>query len=91
MCTFVLKADGRRLTGSISQGPAAAATSVATTLIQAIEITDGALDGERISFKGSAAGNTIAFSGIVHGDTISFTRKLLNGSSGLNGIYGARG
>jgi ribonuclease BN (tRNA processing enzyme) len=90
--TFVLKADGNKLSGAVSQGRSDPATSMMTSLVQAVEITEGALDGNRLSFKVNApTGNAIAFSGVVNGDTITFTREVVSGSSGLNGIFGAKG
>lgn len=90
--TFVLKADGNKLSGAVSQGRSDPASSTVTTLVQAVEITEGAIDGNRLSFKVNALnGNTIAFSGVVNGDTITFTREVVSGSSGLNGIFGAKG
>jgi hypothetical protein len=90
--TFVLKADGNNLSGAVSQGRSDPASSMVTTLVQAVEITEGAIDGNRLSFRVNALnGNTIAFSGVVNGDTIAFTRELVSESSGLNGIFGAKG
>ena len=68
--TFVLKADGNKLSGAVSQGRSDPATSTVTALVQAMEISEGAIDGNRLSFKVNANGNTIAFSGVVNGDTI---------------------
>ena len=89
--TFVLKADSNQLTGAVSQGRSDPATSMVTALVQAVEITDGAIEGNRLSFKVNANENTIAFSGVVNGDTITFSREVVSGSSGLNGIFGVRG
>ena len=65
--TFDLKASGDKLSGTMS-GPQGA-----------IEIMDGKISGNDISFKVSfdAGGNTIVivFNGKVSGDEIKFTRK----------------
>src|SRR5438270_9516093 len=65
--TFVFKADGSKLTGTLSGGRGGD-----------VEITDGKIDGDNISFVvvRSFGDNTIkqAFKGTVSGDTIKFTR-----------------
>ena len=73
-------------------------TNVGTTLTQAVEIYDGTISGDTISFKcDSPDGHeqrTITFTGKVDGNKILFTRSVKvfrGGDPGLNGIYGAKG
>ena len=65
--TFVFKAEGSKLTGTLSGGRGGDA-----------EITDGKIDGDNVSFVvvRTFGDNTIkqAFKGTVSGDTIKFTR-----------------
>src|SRR5271170_5964484 len=49
--TFVLKPDGGKVTGWVSQGGSDAKTGMTTTMVQATEIRDGAEAGDRVSFK----------------------------------------
>ena len=67
--TFVFKADGSKLTGTLSGGRGGD-----------VEITDGKIDGDNISFVvvRSFGGNTVKqlFKGTVSGDTIKFTRTM---------------
>lgn len=92
--TFTFQAEGSHLTGSVSQGQSSG--SITTTLTAATPIYDGAIDGNKISFKVDSpdGGRTIAFSGVVSGDKIAFTREVRvkpGGYPGMNGIYGAQG
>jgi hypothetical protein len=67
--TFVLKADGAKLTGTMNGGRGGDA-----------EIGDGKVDGDNISFIVVRTFNDntfkIAFKGKVSGDTIQFTRTM---------------
>ena len=92
--TFTLKADGAKLTGTVSQGNSDGTST--TSLTDDTSISDGVIDGKKISFKCDAPGGqrTISFSGVKEGDTITFTREVKvgpGGSPGMNGIYGASG
>jgi ribonuclease BN (tRNA processing enzyme) len=94
--TFNLQANGGRLTGAVSQGALDPATGGSTTLTATTPIQDGAIDGNRISFKCMSPGGvrTILFNGVIDGDFIAFTREVQirpGGDPGLNGIYGASG
>lgn len=66
--TFNFKADGAALTGTVS------------TMRGDVDITDGKIDGDKISFVETLSfGDNqikINFSGVVDGDTIKFTRTL---------------
>jgi hypothetical protein len=67
--TFVLKADGAKLTGTANGGRGGDA-----------EISDGKVDGDNVSFVvvRDFGGNTvkISYKGKVSGDTIKFTRTM---------------
>ena len=89
--TFVFKADGAMVTGWVSQGVSDPNTGTTTTLVQPQEISEGAVEGNRITFKvARTGGNVITFTGIVNGGEIAFTREVV-GNQGLNGIFGATG
>lgn len=72
--TYNFKADGSSLTGTISgmRGP--------------MEIFDGKIDGDNISFKTKAEfnGNTVItnYQGVVSGDEIKFTQTREGGERG---------
>ncbi len=92
--TFTLKAEGAKVTGTLSQGGSSGAMT--TTLTGATAIYDGAIEGNKVSFKCDSpdGGRTVSFSGVVAGDIITFTRqvKVQPGRfPGMNGIYGASG
>jgi len=92
--TFTLEAEGAKVTGTVSQG--ASSATMSTTLTGVTPIYDGAIEGNKVSFKCDSpdGGRTISFSGVVAGDTITFTRevKVQPGAfPGMNGIYGASG
>jgi ribonuclease BN (tRNA processing enzyme) len=92
--TFTLRAEGAKLTGTVSQG--GSSTETTTTLTGATPIYDGALSGNKLTFKVDSpeGGRTITFSGVIAGDTIAFTREVKvqpGASPGMNGIYGASG
>jgi len=92
--TFTLKAEGAKVTGTVSQGGASA--GMTTTLTGETPIYDGALEADKVTFKCDSpdGGRTITFWGVVSGDTITFTRecKVQPGRfPGMNGIYGASG
>ena len=67
--SFTLKQDGAKLTGSVqgAQG-------------DPIAISDGKIDGNRISFKVSFKGTTISHEGTVSGDEIKLTSKADSGN-----------
>jgi ribonuclease BN (tRNA processing enzyme) len=92
--TFTLKAEGAKVTGTMSQGGASGGTT--TSLTGATAIYDGAISGNNVTFKCDSpdGGRTIAFSGVMAGDIIAFTREVKvqpGGYPGMNGIYGASG
>lgn len=61
--TFNFKQDGAKLTGTVN-GPAGD-----------LDITDGKIDGDKISFAVSVNGTTIQHSGVISGDQIKLTTK----------------
>ena len=61
--TFTFKQDGAKLTGSV-QGPQ-----------DPLVITDGKIDGDKISFTVSFQGNTIHHTGTITGDTIKLNTE----------------
>jgi len=92
--TFTLKAEGAKVTGTVSQGGSSGA--MITTLTGATAIYDGAIEGNKVSFKCDSpdGGRTVSFSGVVAGDIITFTRQVNvqpGRFPGMNGIYGASG
>jgi hypothetical protein len=92
--TFTLKAEGAKVTGTVSQGESSGTWT--TTLTGATAIYGGALEGNKVSFKCDSpdGGRTIAFSGVMASNVITFTRevKVQPGAfPGMNGIYGASG
>ena len=62
--TFTFKVDGPKLTGTIT-GPQG----------DPMEISDGKVDGDKLSFNISVNGMTIKHEGVVTGDTIKLTTK----------------
>src|ERR1035437_3486764 len=87
--TFTLKTEGAKVTGTVSQGGSNGTWT--TTLTGDTAIYDGAIDGNKVSFKCDSpdGARTIAFSGMMAGDSITFTRKVTvqpGGSPGMNGI-----
>src|SRR5580704_11601537 len=92
--TFTLKANGAKVTGTVSQGGSSGETT--TSLTEATAIYDGAIEGSHVAFKCDSpdGGRTIAFSGVMAGDIITFTREVKvqpGGYPGMNGVYGASG
>ncbi len=93
--TFTLKAEGTKVTGTVSQGGSSGTTT--TTLSGVTAIYDGVIEGNNVSFKCDSPDGgvrTITFSGVVEGDIITFTREVKvqpDGYPGMNGIYGASG
>ena len=61
--TFNFKQDGAKLTGAVT-GPGGD-----------IPITDGKIDGDKISFAVSVNGVTIQHDGVISGDQIKLTTK----------------
>ena len=62
--TFTFKVDGTKLTGTIT-GPQG----------DPMEISDGKVDGDKLSFNVSVNGMTIKHEGVITGDTIKLTPK----------------
>ena len=73
--TFDLKADGEKLTGTISNDRMGNS-----------EIQDGKISGEEISFKQVMSRGdremTIEWTGVVKGDEIELTRRMVGGPGG---------
>jgi hypothetical protein len=63
--SFTFKQDGTKVTGSISNPQGG----------DPIAITDGTIDGDKITFKVSFNGTTITHSGTVTGDDMKLTSK----------------
>jgi hypothetical protein len=59
--TFVLKVDGAKLTGSVSGG------------FGTLEIADGKIDGDKVSFTIHSDFGQISYSGAVKGDEMKLT------------------
>jgi|ERR1700722_13730260 len=78
--TFTFKADGERLTGTVS-GPRGEA-----------EISDGKISGDEISFSQTMEFNgnqmKILYKGTISGDQITFTRMREGGGGGGGGKKG---
>jgi hypothetical protein len=66
--TFTFKQDGAKLTGTVG-GP----------MGDPMEITEGKVDGDKLSFNVSFNGMTIKHEGVVSGDTIKLTTKAEGG------------
>ena len=62
--TFTFKVDGPKLTGTIT-GPQG----------DPMEISDGKVDGDKLSFNVSFNGMTIKHEGVINGDEIKLTSK----------------
>ena len=62
--SFTFKQDGGKLTGTVT-GPQG----------DPIEIADGKIDGDKLSFTVSVNGMVIKHEGVVSGDTIKLTTK----------------
>jgi hypothetical protein len=69
--SFTFKVDGAKLTGTV-QGPQG----------EPIAITDGKVDGDKISFNVSVNGMVIIHEGTLVGDTIKLSSKSDQGPSG---------
>jgi hypothetical protein len=69
--SFTFKVDGAKLTGTV-QGPQG----------DPIAITDGKVDGDKVSFNVSVNGMVIVHEGTLAGDTIKLTSKSDQGPSG---------
>jgi uncharacterized cupredoxin-like copper-binding protein len=67
--TFTFKQDGAKLTGT-----------VASLMGDPMEITEGKVDGDNISFNVSFNGMTIKHEGVLSGDTIKLTSKSDSGA-----------
>ena len=66
--TFNFKVDGAKLTGTVA-GPQG----------DPLEITEGKIDGDKLSFNVSFNGMTIKHEGVITGDTIKLTTKTDSG------------
>ena len=66
--TFTFKQDGAKLTGTVT-GPQG----------DPMAISDGKVDGDKLSFNVSFNGMTIKHEGVVTGDTIKLTTKTDSG------------
>jgi hypothetical protein len=62
--TFTFKQDGAKLTGTID-GP----------MGEPMEISEGKVDGDKLSFNVSFNGMTIRHEGVISGETIKLTTK----------------
>ena len=81
--TFHFKQDGAKLTGTVD-GPGG----------DAMQISDGKVDGDAISFTltmGEGDGGKMIHSGTIKGDEISLTVKMEGGGRGGPGGPGGRG
>lgn len=92
--TFVLNAEGAKVTGTVSQGGSSAGG--VTSLTEPTPIYDGTIQGNAISFRCDApgGGRTIIFSSVLAHSVLTFTRTVEvhpGGDPGMNGIYGASG
>ena len=67
--TFTFKQDGAKLTGT-----------VASPMGDPMEITEGKVDGDKLSFNVSFNGMTIKHEGVFSGDTIKLTTKSESGA-----------
>jgi uncharacterized cupredoxin-like copper-binding protein len=67
--TFTFKLDGDKLTGT-----------VASPMGDPMEITEGKVDGDKLSFNVSFNGMTIKHEGVLSGDTIKLTSKSDSGA-----------
>ena len=67
--TFTFKQDGAKLTGTAG-GP----------MGDPMEISDGKVDGDKLSFNVSFNGMTIKHEGVLSGDTIKLTSKSDSGA-----------
>lgn len=67
--SFVFKQDGAKLTGTV-QGPQG----------DAIEISNGKVDGDKLSFDVSFNGMTITHEGTIDGDVIKLNAKSSDGN-----------
>ena len=67
--TFTFKLDGDKLPGT-----------VASPMGDPMEITEGKVDGDKLSFNVSFNGMTIKHEGVLSGDTIKLTSKSDSGA-----------
>jgi hypothetical protein len=66
--TFVLKAEGDKLTGTMGN-----------EMMGSLPISDGKVDGDKISFSITSDFGVIAYSGTVKGDTLKLTMTVGGG------------
>ena len=96
--TFVFRATGAKLTGTVRQADYDPLSQIGTNLSNAVKIYDGVISGNRIYFKCDSPDRpeqrTVTFAGNIDGDKIVFIRSVKvfrGGSAGLDGIYGEQG
>jgi len=96
--TLNLRADGSKLTGTVKQERFHdSARGRMTSLTNPVEIYDGTIRNDTISFKCNSPGandRTVIFVGKISGDEISFSRQVQvhpGGDPGEDGIFGASG
>ena len=95
--TFTLRVEGNTVKGTVSQGRVNPANGHTTTATNPVEIYDGTIQGNTISFKCNSPGSgdrVITFNGEINRDEITFTRNVQvrpGGHPGEDGIYGASG
>lgn len=70
--TFVLKSEGGKVTGSI------------TAMMGTVQITDGKLDGDKISFSISTDFGVMKYSGTIAGDDMKLTLSAGDGQFTLD-------
>jgi hypothetical protein len=70
--TFVLKVDGEKLTGSV------------TGMMGTVDISDGKVDGDKVSFAISTDFGLIKYSGAVKGDDMKLTLSAGDGQFTLD-------
>ena len=71
--TFVLKADGDKLTGTLSN-----------EMMGSQQITDGKVDGDKITFSITSDFGVIKYVGTVKGDTLKLTMTVGDGQFTLD-------
>jgi hypothetical protein len=93
--TLNLRVEGNTVKSTVSQGPFNPANGYTTSLTEPVEIYDGTIHGNTVSFKCDSPDRgerTITLIGEINGDEITFTRHVQvhsGGDPGLDGIYGA--
>ena len=93
---ITLTAAGATVTGTVSQGATDRMQGARTDQTGPVEIYDGAVDGDSVSFKCKSpdGDRMVTFAGVLSADEITFTRQVevrKGGRRGENGIFGAFG